>query len=119
MDTRKKKQSGWYSKEFKQRAVALASEIGAMSAGPKLGVATDTLHKWVRESVIVTRMNKDDTPEKRAAIEAERELRKLRKENKELKQANMILKEIASVFSKDRFKDGLSRSLNSRKNTKK
>lgn len=108
-----RKPKGWYPLEFKRRAIALAREIGSSQAGPKLGIAADTLNVWIWLEDNGRKVTKQDTPEQRAAKLAERELQKLRRENEELKKANFILKEVAKVFSKDRSNSDLRRSLNS------
>jgi len=107
------KDKGWYSPEFKQRAIALAKEIGATRAGPKLGLRSDTLRVWIWLEANGNKMKKDDSPEVREAKLAQREIQRLKRENDELKKANYVLKEVASFFSKDRPNSSLRRSLNS------
>lgn len=90
-----------YTKDFKERAVKLAEELGsAVEASRKLGIANPTLHRWVaaeREKVEGPR-----EPEAPTAMEsAEDELKRLRKENATLKKVNTILKAAAAVFSQD------------------
>lgn len=110
---KKSKRNGWYSSEFKQRAIALAQEIGTTHAAPKLGISSETLGKWVWRDANGKNMNKKDTVEAQAAILAAREIKKLKQEVEELKKANFILKEVASFFHKDRSTSDLKRSLNS------
>lgn len=99
--------------EFRKRAIALAEELGASHAARRLGLKPNTLQTWVKRDAIGPRMKKKDTPEARAALLAELEIKQLRRENKELKQANLILKEVASFFSKDPLVSDARRSLSS------
>ncbi len=115
-----KKQNSWYTEDFKQRAIALAEEIGVVSAAPKLGVNPNTLESWLWRRANRPRMSKKkDTPDARAAAEAQREIERLKRENEELKKANWVLKEVASFFSKDRSNSNLKRSFTSPKKDKK
>lgn len=84
-----------YSREVRQNAVALLreqvdqydSEWEAMrSVAGKVGVAAETLRKWVCEDEV------DDGRRHRATSEESAELKRLRRENAELRRANEILK---------------------------
>ena len=105
----------WYKVEFKRKAVALGEEIGTTRAARKLGVGPDTLRMWIKRGVREVNMQRKNTPEAKAALEAANEIKKLKRENEELKKANLILRELASVFSKDRPNTDLEWSLNSSK----
>lgn len=107
-----------YSPEFKSRAIALAQEIGPDSAGPKLGIACSTLRRWVLAEIHGVRMSKLSSEEKAAARVAQKEIRKLKRENEELKKANWILRKVAEGFSMDRSNADLSRSETSSLNQK-
>jgi len=90
-----------YSLAFKERAIALAGEIGCSRAARILGIKTSTLQYMCDAKTLNLKNLSPKSPEERAAIETAQELKKLRKENEELKKANLILREVASVFSKD------------------
>jgi transposase-like protein len=114
------KRKGWYARDFKQKAIDLAKEIGPEHAGPKLGIAAGTLRKWVwREENGQGMKKKLETPESQAMREAAREIQRLKKQNEELEKANFILRQVASFFPDDRFSADLKRSLNSSNKPKK
>jgi transposase len=81
-----------YSKEFKGEALALAEEIGVRLASEKLGITQKTLYQWQREKRLMgERTNKSgesDTDK----------IKRLEKENNELRQANEILKKAMGFF---------------------
>lgn len=85
-----------YPKEFKDEAVALVLEQGysVPEAAKSLGIAANMLYKW------------KELHEQRAAgevlAEDEREeLKRLRKENKELRMEKEILKKASAFFAKE------------------
>jgi transposase len=90
-----------YSLEFKQRAVALAKELGNIKeAARKLGIPKHSLYNWA---------NPEPTAEQRVLepmheISAEEKVRQLERENEQLKKANFILKQAAAFFSQDHLK---------------
>ena len=59
-------------------------------------------------------MTKKTSVEAKALVMAELQIKKLEKENKQLKMANTILKEVAKVFSKDPLDSSLSGSKESK-----
>ena len=89
-----------YSPEVRERAVRLVLEhrrdypsqwAAISSIASKCGMTTETLRKWVRQSEV-------DSGGRAGLTTDEREqLRKLERENKELRRANEILK-AASIF---------------------
>lgn len=91
-----------YSPEFRERAVRLVEEqqkegstqwASIQSISKKLGCTPETLRRWVRRE--------EPDQGKRAGLttaEAE-ELKKLRRENKELKRANDILRTASAYFA--------------------
>ena len=90
-----------HSQEVRERTVRLVFEqqkeypsqwAAIKSIAQKSGMTAETLRKWVRQAEI-------DQGRKEGPTSSERELvRKLEKENKELKRANEILKAAASFF---------------------
>lgn len=102
-----------YPQELKQRAVRMVAEIAgehesewaAMSrVAELLGVGTaETVRKWVRQAEVDTGTRVGTSSEESA------ELRRLRRENAELKRANAILK-AASAYVGDRCQVAVSAS---------
>ncbi len=86
-----------YTKEFKEEAVKLVSEQGYSyaEAGRNLGVNPNLLSRWKRE----IEGEEVAPPGSSAALQAE--LKRLRKENKQLKLEREILKKAAAFFAKE------------------
>lgn len=92
-----------YPLELRKRAVRMVAEVrpeydtewSAMKAvAAKLGIGTtETLRKWVRQDQIDSGARPGTTTEESA------ELKRLRKENAELKRANEILKAASAFFA--------------------
>lgn len=85
-----------YTKEFKEEAVALVVEQGysVAQAAKSLGIGTSLLYKW-KEKV-------EGQHEGVALVEDEREeLKRLRKEVKELRMEKEILKKASAFFAKE------------------
>lgn len=88
-----------YSSEFKQDAVKLAVEsdqpISQTARG--LGVNPNTLYTWV------TKYHQPDAPAEKGAGEKHpyEELKRLRRENAQLKEERDILKKAAAYFAKN------------------
>jgi len=86
-----------YSPEFRQRAMALAKELGNTSeAARKLGIPKYTLSGWI--------WNESQSQDSPQALSTEEQLRQLQRENGELRKANFILKQAAAFFSQDHLK---------------
>lgn len=90
-----------YSADFRARALRLVAEAkpdhetewaAITSMAQKLGVSSETLRKWIRQSEVDGGQRPGTTSEESA------ELKRLRRANAELKRANEILK-TASAFS--------------------
>jgi Transposase. len=85
-----------YPKEFKDEAVALVREQGytVPDAAKSLGIAANMLYKW-KEKV-------ESELEGKVLVEDERsELKRLRKEVKELRMEKEILKKASAFFAKE------------------
>lgn len=97
-----KKTSKPYSPEFRERAVRLAmehrdeyqSEAAALTAiAGKLGCSPDSLRVWVRQA-------QRDGGERPGPTSAEKaRIKELERENRELRQANEILKKASAYFA--------------------
>jgi len=91
-----------YSPEFRERAVRLflehraeyASEVAALRAlAEKLGCSPDSLRVWARQA-------QRDVGQSAGATSAEKaRIRELERENRELRQANEILKKASAYFA--------------------
>jgi transposase len=91
-----------YSADFRARAVRLVAEArpehqtewAAMtSVAAKLGVSAETVRKWVRRAEVDAGARPGVTSEESA------ELKRLRRENAELRRANEILKSASAFFA--------------------
>ncbi len=94
-----------YTSEFKQQTVRLADEMGSVfRAAKQLGIPGGSLQNWKTKQ----RQGKlKDSKNNMSMIGSENEqeeLKRLRKENKELKDINHILKKCAAFFSQDHLK---------------
>lgn len=91
-----------YTKEFKLEALKLADQLGSMAeATRQLGTPPNAIHNWKNKYKF--EMQKDI--EKKASLSPEsEEIRRLKRENEELKKVNYILKRAAAFFSQDHLK---------------
>ena len=88
-----------YSKEFKSEAVRLSDEIGVKKAAAQLGLPYYTHADW--------RHQRKEHERKSAPLndqEARKLIEQLDRENRELREANEILKDALGFFAKDRKK---------------
>ena len=89
-----------YSKEFREEAVRLSDEIGVKKAAEQLGIPYYTLAEWrQKRKTNVTKREMEPTEK-----EKDDRIAQLEKENRELKEANEILKDALGFFAKDRKK---------------
>jgi transposase len=95
--------SGVYPQELRERAVRMVAEvrpnyesdwaaITAVAAKLEVGTA-ETLRKWVRQAQVDAGVRAGTTSEESA------ELKRLRRENAELRRANEILKAASAFFA--------------------
>ena len=95
-----KKPTPKYSREVRERAVRMVQEhcgeypslwAAIESIAPKIGCVSQTLHEWVKKHGMDTGLRDGVTADERERLKA------LERENKELRQANEILR-LASAF---------------------
>jgi transposase len=101
METKAKKKRNKRSEEFKREAVRLLETRGERTiaeVAASLGVAENLLHSWKRKygsaAEQVRRERGGETPED--------ELKRLRRENAQLKQERDVLKKSVAFFARDR-----------------
>jgi len=97
-----------YTSEFKRQAVALAQELGsAPKAAQQLGIPESNIHNWREKLKVGESLAGKGEGGKSSLANVESpgdELRRLRRENQDLKKANYILKQAAAFFSQDHLK---------------
>ena len=97
-----KKTSARYSPEVRARAVRMVVEhqgdhdsqwSAIVSIASKIGCTGETLRKWVRQA------ERDQGLRDRTTTEARDRLKALERENRELRQANEILRKASAYFA--------------------
>jgi len=85
-----------YSKEYKEEAVALVREQGnsVPEAAKSLGLANNMLYRW-KEKI------ESQLEGKSLSVDEREELKRLRKENKNLRMEKEILKKASAFFAKE------------------
>ena len=96
----KKKGRAKYTNEFKKDAVRLVLEEGLSQAevSRRLGVTANSVGEWVKA---VKKDGKHAFPGKGRQTPEQEEIRRLRKENRELKMEREILKKATAFFAKE------------------
>ena len=95
----KKKTRRKYAPEFREEAVRLITEQGYTfaEAGRNLGVNPNLISKWKKEIEGVSGIELSPAN----AVSIQSELKRLRKENKQLRMEREILKKAAAFFAKE------------------
>jgi transposase len=86
-----------YPEEFRREAVELvrSGRRSLREAAQSLGVSEPTLRKWVRQADVDVGLSEGVTSDERE------ELKRLRRENRILKEEREILKKAAAFFAKE------------------
>ena len=89
-----------YSKDFKLQACKLVIEQGysLREAAERLGASSWSIGQWIKQF-----RETGELPPKHQPVASAEELKQLRKENKDLRLENEILKKAAAYFVKDRL----------------
>jgi transposase len=85
-----------YTQEFKEEAVKLVLEQGytQKEAGMSLGISPKNISTWVRKVGVKSSLRP-------SVLQHENELKRLRKENQQLKMEREILKKAAAFFVRE------------------
>jgi transposase len=86
-----------YEPGFKEQAVKMAEEAGAVKAAKDLGIPVNTLYTWISRTKAHGDRAHVGSGNKRQGREND-EIAKLTKRIKEIERANQILKEALSFF---------------------
>jgi transposase len=98
-----------YSSDFRARAMRLVAEArpehdtewaAITSVATKLGVSSETLRQWIRRAEVDEGQRPGTTSDESA------ELKRLRRENAELRRANEILKAASAFFAAELDRPG-------------
>ena len=90
-----------YPPEFRTEAVKLArsSEKRLSEVATDLGIATETLRNWLKQEQVDTGKREGTTTDERE------ELKRLRHENKVLKEEREVLRKATAFFAREESKD--------------
>ncbi len=97
--SKKKEHRKNYTREFKLQALEMA-ETGGNSVAQvedELGLAPGMMYRWKRQ---FREIGKEAFQQKGKLAETEEELKRLRRENEQLKEERDILKKALSIFSR-------------------
>jgi transposase len=88
-----------FSPEFKEETVALVLDKGMSmrQVAHDLDIGESVIGRWVKQA----KVDRGDNPRGDLTTEEKEELRKLRRENKILKEEREILKKAAAFFAKE------------------
>ncbi len=91
-----------YPQEFQIQALELARELKSLSAAAKqLGISDSLIYSWrTKHKFDIGNGSRSAA----TAIAETEEMKRLRKENEELKKVNNILRKVAAFFSQDHLK---------------
>ena len=89
-----------YSRDFKLQACKLVVEEGysLREAAERLGGTSWSIREWIKKF-----RESGELPPKDQPLPSAEELKRLRKENKQLRLENEIIKKAAAYFAKDRL----------------
>lgn len=100
-----------YDPEYIKQAIKLAKEIGATKAGKELGISDNTIRTWLKKenSGYIDLGQGSRTPENVMTLAQENQqlraaIKKLEKENRELRETNEFLEEASAFFAASRQK---------------
>lgn len=98
-----------YPDEFRREAVAmaLATDDSSASVARRLGVNETTLRNWVKDHLAEEARNSDPLAVNESEFE---ELRRLRRENAELRMEKEILRKAAAYFAQETIRSAASDS---------
>jgi len=93
---KQKRQYTQYTKEYKEEAVALVREQGysVPDAAKSLGINANILYRWKEKF-------EEELEGKSLSMDERAELKKLRKENKNLRMEKEILKKASAFFARE------------------
>ncbi len=104
MEKSSKRKKRSFSLEFKQEAVELANKIGNSQAARDLELNESSIRNW-RKKLDSGYQAPQNEIKLKSYSELEKELKKLQKECKYLKQINNVLKKSTAIFSYDHMGD--------------
>lgn len=102
-----------YDEEFKKQAIKLAKEIGNKAAADELSIPKGTLGTWLRkarsgeiDTGSGTRCPEDSLNIAQQLQAANKRIKELERDNRELKELNEFLEEASAFFAASRQRSG-------------